>query len=132
MLVLAGSRDLNRVDFHALLTSTVALPLTASSLDEYATHSFSSRPEEVSAVLPRLLLAFNQAQPGLVDQRGWLQCMPGRLLDHFAGSQSAQFLVNERQQFVRGFRVALLNSIEKASDLAHGQKDTDSLRDVER
>jgi hypothetical protein len=43
-----------------------------------------------------------------VDQGGRLERLPMLLLRHPLGSQLAQLLVYQRQQFLRGVRIALL------------------------
>ena len=41
-----------------------------------------------------------------MDKSGGLERLAGICLGHFAGSQSAQFLIHQRQQFLSGFRIA--------------------------
>jgi hypothetical protein len=54
-----------------------------------------------------------------MHQRRGLQGLPRRFAGHFVRGQPAQFLVNQREQFVRGLRVALLNGVKDAGDIAH-------------
>ena len=47
----------------------------------------------------------------------------GRLfMGHLASRQAPQLVINERQQLLRGVRVALLNALENACDFAHANR----------
>ena len=45
--------------------------------------------------------------------------MTRRFVGHPARGEVAQFLVNERQQFLRGFGIAFLSTFQDAGDVAH-------------
>jgi hypothetical protein len=59
------------------------------------------------------VLSLHKAKIGLVHQGGGLQGLTGRLSSHLVRGQGAQFIVNERQQFLGGVLVALLNESEQ-------------------
>jgi hypothetical protein len=42
-----------------------------------------------------------------------------RFVGHLLGGELAEFVVNERQQLLSGFRVALLNAVEDVRDITH-------------
>src|SRR5262249_22556705 len=63
--------------------------------------------------------ASDQFEPGFMDQRRSLQGLAGRLLGHFVRGQLSQFVINQRQQFIGSFGVALQNCIKNARDIAH-------------
>jgi len=60
----------------------------------------------------------NQAQPGLMHQRGGLQSVVGRFPCHSGRGELAQFAINQRQQFVGGFGVAMLDGFKNAGNVA--------------
>jgi hypothetical protein len=55
-----------------------------------------------------------------VDECGGLQGVPGILPRHLGGGELAEFLINEREQFLCSLRLALLDGIQEACDVAHG------------
>ena len=61
----------------------------------------------------------HQPQVGLMDQGRGLQRLPGRLLGHPLGGELAQLVVDERQELLRGVRVALLDGAQDSSDFGH-------------
>jgi len=48
-----------------------------------------------------------------------MQRLARRLIGHLARGQLAEFIVNERKQFLRGVGVALFQRTEDAGDIAH-------------
>ena len=74
------------------------------------------------AAVPVLTRRANQPEPGFVDQRGGLQGIASRLLGHPRGRQSPKFLIDQRQQFLGGFGVALLDALENLGDIAHARQ----------
>jgi hypothetical protein len=75
-------------------------------VDENAAHGFGGGEEEVSTVLPLRFRIAAQSQPRLVDQRGGLQGLAGRLARHFLRRQYAQLLIDQGQEAACGFRLA--------------------------
>jgi hypothetical protein len=43
-------------------------------------------------------------------------------MGHFSRGEFAEFIVNQRQQFLSGFGVALLRAVEDAREIAHGRR----------
>ena len=54
-----------------------------------------------------------------MHQRGRLKGVSRLFPSHLLRSQLAKFLVNQRQQFVRGSWIAVLNGVENARHVAH-------------
>ena len=54
-----------------------------------------------------------------MDKRGGLKSVTGGGVRHLLGGQPAQFLIDQRQQFLRSFGVALLNPVEDAGQVVH-------------
>src|SRR5204863_775691 len=81
--------------------------LVAGAVDQDAAHGLGGGGEEVSAAVPLLrLLAADEAEVCLVNQRGGLKRLPGLLLGQFRGGELAQLVVDQRQQLGRGLRIA--------------------------
>ena len=84
--------------------------MASSVLDQDAAHGLGGRSEEMTAVLPvRRLLGVHQAEVGLVDQGGRLQRLAGPLPGQLVGRQTAEFVVDQRQELLGGVRVARLD-----------------------
>src|SRR6516164_5870864 len=63
-------------------------------------------------------------------QRGGLQRVTRRFISHFRGRELAQLLINQRQKFIGGLRVALLDRFDHPGDVAHGPELSVSLPDA--
>jgi hypothetical protein len=66
-----------------------------------------------------------------MHERRSLKRVTSRLAGHFRHREFAEFFVNEWEQFLRGFGIALLNAIEDARDVVHGMRIGPRARDVE-
>jgi hypothetical protein len=81
----------------------------AGGVHENAPHGFRGGGEEVAAMVPLMFVTLSdQAQVGFVNQGRRFQSLTGFLLGQSLGGQSAQLVVNERQQL--GRRVAIAGS----------------------
>ncbi len=121
--VLGRSGDLNLLQRDLL--GVLAVPHTepaAGAVYEDMSHGFGGGAEEMPAVLPSLILIADQPQISLMHQGGSLQSLSGRQEGHFVGSESAQFLIDQREQFVSGFAVAVLDPLEDLGHIAHATK----------
>lgn len=68
-----------------------------------AAHRLGSGGEEVTAAIPAIgLLASDEPDVSLVDEGGSLEGVAGGFGGHPGGSQLAQFVVDEREQFFGG------------------------------
>src|SRR5437899_7296551 len=117
------SGDLNLIQRDLL--GILAVPHTEpppGSVYEDMSHGFCSGAEEMPAVLPSLMLIADQPQIRLMHQSGGLQSLSGRQEGPFVGGESAQFLIDQREQFVSGFAVAVLDPLEDLGDIAHATK----------
>src|SRR5213083_850688 len=112
------------MQIHPLCASaTFESELALRAFDQDATHRLRRRRQEMSAVLPRRLLVAAKAKPGLMHQRSRLQSLAWRFPGHFRRREFAQFIVNEREQFVSSFGVALLDAIQNSRDIAQASND---------
>ena len=48
-----------------------------------------------------------------------LEAVSGSFPRQFRGREAAQFVIDERKQFIGGLGVALLNAVKDACDIAH-------------
>ena len=96
------------------LKRTAAFPaaLLAGVLDQNTAHRLGRAREEVHPVLSLIVRSTRETQIRFVDQRGRLQRLAGRLMRHFRRRQLAQLFIDEREQFLGGLGVALLNAVE--------------------
>lgn len=53
-----------------------------------------------------------------MHQGGGLERMTGSLVGHLVRREPPQFVIDQRQQFVRGFGVTVLNGVEDLSCVA--------------
>jgi hypothetical protein len=54
-----------------------------------------------------------------MDERGGLQRLVRRFVGHLVGGELAQFFIDQRQQFISGFGVALFDGVENVGDVVH-------------
>jgi hypothetical protein len=94
--------------------------LLARAFDQDSAHGLGSGGEEMAAPVPADFVGFGEAQPGFMHKGGGLEGLAGRFLSHTRGGQLAQFIIDQRQQFLRSPGFTLLNAIEDLRDLAHG------------
>jgi len=59
-----------------------------------------------------------------MHQRCGLKRLTGRFIRHPVRRQFAQLLIHQREQFVGGVRIAVLDGGEDLSDVAHGGRDS--------
>jgi len=93
-------------------TAVLLLLLTAGGIDQNSTHSLGRGGKKVPAAIPVLVIAPpDQPEVRLMNQRCRLEGMLGRLRSHASGSELAQLVVNEREQFRGGLAVPGRGSI---------------------
>src|SRR5205085_9975811 len=82
-------------------------------VNQYAAHQLRGDCEEMGAVLPVCALLVNKFQISFVYKRRRLQRMIGALPAKIVVSQTPQFLINKRHQFVQRLAVSLAPSFKK-------------------
>jgi hypothetical protein len=100
----------------------------AGALHEDAPHRFRRRREEMPAVLPLLSLLADEPQIGFVNQGRGLKGLVRRFMSHPPRSELAQFFVNEREQLIGRFGIAIVNGFEDLCDTAHARRVNDDFR----
>ena len=68
------------------------------------------------------LFVVDKSQIGFMHQGGGLQRLPGVLLSHFLGGESAQLVVDQRQKLFRGVRISLFDGRQNASYIGHDRR----------
>jgi hypothetical protein len=81
-------------------------------LDENASHRFRRCAEKVRAPVPFLVIIANESEPRFVDEGSGLERLIRSFVCHSCGRESAQFVVNQRQQFGGGVRITLLRTFQ--------------------
>jgi hypothetical protein len=115
---LAGQLD--GIQVHTLKVAAVFASLPAAgAVHEDAAHHFGGHSVELLAVLPAPVRLLREPQPGFVNERSGLEGLAGDFAGHLVRSQTAQFVVKERQQLVRGLRVAFLCTVKNEGDFVH-------------
>jgi hypothetical protein len=113
-------RDCHVLDVHALPFASVTEPaLAAGAVNENAAHRFRGGGEEVGAVLPIRLRIAPKPEPGFMNERGGLKRLSGRFLRHFHGSDAAQFIIDEWEQFSDSQGIAVLRAFKNLSEVTH-------------
>ena len=92
----------------------------ACPFDEDSPHRLGGRGEEMRSVLPVGLRVGAEPEPRFVDERGRLKRVSRLFPRHLGCRQASQLGVDERQQFISGFGIALLDGLEDARDVVHG------------
>ncbi len=117
MIILRFSGGFEASQVNPVLAAAMAeSPFAPGVLNEDAPHCLGRRGEEVASAVPLLVSLTSQPEPSLVHQRGRLQGLARGLPGHLGGSQTAQFLVEQRQQPLRCLRVPGVNGFK---DLRH-------------
>ena len=120
LVVRDALRDLDVHHVQAFLIAAVTpRELAAGVVYEDTTHRFRGGGEEM---VPTPILAVrltDQLQPRLMHQGGGLERVAGGFVGHLVRRQSAQFLINQRQQLIRSFGVTLLDGFENTRDVGH-------------
>ena len=121
LIIVARGGKVHVLDVHALLSAAVAPRVFAAGvINQDAAHRLGCCGEEMSAVLEFRVFLADQTQPSFMNQRRRLERLSGSLVRHPGGCQFAQLLIDQREEFVSGLRIALLDSRQDARYIAHG------------
>ena len=94
--------------------------LAAGVLDQDAAHRFGRSGKEMSPAVPVLrFLPVHEADVDFMNQGRRLEGLPCGFLGHLLRRESAQFVVDLRQQLLGGVRVALFNGGQDAGYVTH-------------
>ena len=85
-------------------------------IDEYPPHQARSHAKEVGPVAPVDLPLIDQSEVGFVNERGWLQRMAGFLAPQLRACDTAQVVVDNRDELVKGISFAIADREEKVRD----------------
>jgi hypothetical protein len=64
----------------------------------------------------------HQAQVRFVDEAGGIEGLPGLLVGQLLGSQTAQLLVDQRQELAGSLRIALVDGGQNLGDFSHDRR----------
>src|ERR1044071_3621262 len=99
----------------AAVTDGALLP---DAVDEDPTHPRRCGGKEMRAICESRGVVADESQPCLVHQRGRLKSMARGFVSHPACSELTQFVIDQRQQLIGGFRIAAFDGTEKLGRLA--------------
>src|SRR5262249_388722 len=101
--------------------ATSLLPVLVSRpVDQDPAHRLGRRGEEMAAAVPpRGLLGAKEPQVGLVNQGGGLKRLPRLLVHELVRSQPPELVIDDREERVGCFGVALFDGCEDAGDVVH-------------
>ena len=74
---------------------------------------------ELLPIIERGSLLANETQPGFVHQRGGLKRLTGSFTGKPGRWEPPEFVINEDEQFIGGFRVACFNGSQHYSGVTH-------------
>src|SRR6266446_1558683 len=113
------------LNIHALPAAAVAKgAFAAGFLNQDAAHGLGGGGEKMRAVCKLRLFVAGQAKPSFVNQRRGLERLTRRFVGHLRRRELAQLLIHQREQFVGGVGVALLDGRQDMSDVAHARRPT--------
>ena len=109
------------IEGHALeRAAALGALLMAGSIDQDAAHCLGGRCEEMFAAIPGpVLFPSHEPEVGLINQGGRLERLARLLLGQLSGSQLPQLVIDQRQQVLRGGRIACLTAGEDTGDFGH-------------
>ncbi len=73
----------------------------------------------MTAIVPGALVRADQTQIGFVNEGGGVECLAGRFAGEALRGQLAQLVIDQRQQFIGGLRVAPSGAFQDDRELAH-------------
>ena len=100
--------------------------LASGVLHQNPPHRFRRRRKEMAPTVPALRLVSDESEIGFVDQCGRLEGLPRGLMGQLLGGQEPQFLVDQRQEFVRSLRVPPFDGVQDACDITHADSGSQS------
>jgi hypothetical protein len=120
LLIVGVSGDLEYIHIRGRLPATMlGASFAPGAVHQNVAHRLGGCGEEVGTALPVLAVGARQAQPRFMDQGRGLKGLTRRLLGHPRAGESAQFFIDQWQQFLGGRGVPLLYGIENLRYVIH-------------
>src|SRR5437764_10244057 len=111
-----GSYPLFKCDPISAATTLCGTPTTRMA-NENSPHHLRCNPQKLRTVLPLHLMLTNEAKINLIHQRSRLQGVTGALATESPHRLAMQLIVNDREQFLERFRVALSTHRQPLRDI---------------
>ena len=100
---------------HSLQTTAVTARKSAPGVvNKKMAHGLGRGGEEMRAIFESRVFFADQAHPDLMHQGGGLERVTGRIMGHFVSGELAQFRIDQRQELIGGFRIAVLDGLKNA------------------
>ncbi len=124
LVIFGGRCQIHFLNIHTLpIAAMTGGVLTTGAVNEDSAHRLGGSGEEVRAILKlRFAVAANQSQPSFVNERGGLKRVARGLIGHSVRGQPSKIFVNQRQQFIGGFGIALYRALQDVRDVAHSAR----------
>jgi hypothetical protein len=97
--------------------------LRTGAINQEAAHGFRGRGEKVGSIVEMRFSIPRQALPGLMNEGSGLKRLVCGFMSHFLARQLPLFLINERQQLIRGTGLSLFNALKDLCRFAHGERE---------
>ncbi len=95
------------VEFHLVFGTSLGGVAAAGVIHQNLSHQFGGHPKEVGAILKLRGALVNEPQKGFMHQRRALEGVTWALRSQIAVGERSQFMVDERNQGLKRFLVAL-------------------------
>ena len=106
-------------------SASLQTPFLACLFDKNPPHGFRSGREEVAPAFPvRNAVHVNQTEIRLMHERSALQSMIRPFAGHLGCGQFAQFIIDERKEFLRCGWIAGFDLAEDVGDVGHSIQNT--------
>jgi hypothetical protein len=110
---------LMEIDFPPV-SSSLERHVSTCTLDQELPHRFRCSTEEMPTVLPLVCqFSFHETNVGFVDESRGLQSMIFSFFRQFLGSEAAEFLIDQQQQFLRSGRIAVFDLAQQSRHIGH-------------
>ena len=125
LVIICNCRYFQTFKVHALVVASVThRALVTGFVNEDTAHGLGGDRKEMGAVGKLGFPVPDQMQPRLMHQRGGLQGLIGGFAGHFRPRKLAQLAINQRQQFLGGLRITLLDGFKNAGNLVQSLNTT--------
>jgi hypothetical protein len=92
-------------------------PSAAGPFDKNASHGFCGGGKEMATTIPRVRFVAHEPEIRFMHQRRRLKGLARSFMGQLLGREKAEFLIDQRQEFVCSFRVPPFDGVQDARDV---------------